>query len=511
MAIPLAVSPGQLTPGLYLVVDLLAGAASPNTGTLRVALMASKSAAGDLTADTELRTGGGEVTAAQAFGTGTPGHLTAKQIYAIFPAAVIDFVAPAAGAGVATLDLTLSGVPTSNNSINLDIMGREFQVAWLSGVTADDTKDAVIDAINQQTDDLAVTAVDGGVGVVTINFKVTGNVGNDVIVLANLNLSVTGTEAIAGATSQTNLAGGTTDPSLVASLATLSGKEYHVILPCLSNTDVANVVTQNNLGRTVAHIDGLNEGLGALLQQTVCGITSTLALAVAAAPDANGAANSEKAELILCIAGRGLPCELAGREVGGRIRAESTDPAANRIGEVMSEYIGALDVVGDKPTIPESETALGAGVSLISYTAQGAEVLVRAITTHSQDAAGGPDRRLLDVQNVSATYIVARDLRSALPAEFPQAKISKDTLPGEEPPPRGVIEERDIKAFLINRLRFWVTQGVITKQSVDDAVNGGTLIVQVNASDATQVDIVLPFSIVQPLAKFGVVVQRIPN
>ena len=150
-------------------------------------------------------------------------------------------------------------------------------------------------------------------------------------------------------------------------------------------------------------------------------------------------------------------------------------------------------------------------MALVGYNAQGLEVLVRPVTTHSQDSTGAPDRRLLDAQNVAATYIVARDIRSALPAEFPNAKLVKDTEPGEDPPPKGVIEERDIKAFVISRLRFFQAQGVITKQSLDTAINGGTLIVQVNDSDASQVDIVLPFSIVPPLAKFGVVAQRVPN
>ena len=40
MTIPLAVSPSQLTPGLYLTVDLLAGAAGAGSGVLKVALMA---------------------------------------------------------------------------------------------------------------------------------------------------------------------------------------------------------------------------------------------------------------------------------------------------------------------------------------------------------------------------------------------------------------------------------------------------------------------------------------
>ena len=72
----------------------------------------------------------------------------------------------------------------------------------------------------------------------------------------------------------------------------------------------------------------------------------------------------------------------------------------------------------------------------------------------------------------------------------------------------GVIEERDIKAFVIGRLRLFQAAGVVTKASLDTAIESGTLIVQVNALDSTQVDIVLPFSIVPPLAKFGVVMGR---
>jgi len=510
MAIPTAVGPSQLTPGLYLVVDLLAGAASPGTGTLKVALMGSKSSAGDLTNDTEVRAGGGEVTASQAFGPGTAPHLAAKLLYQTFPAAQMDFISPIPGSGTATINVTASGVPTGSNSVLLDVMGREFEVSWLIAETADEVKDKIIAAINERTNDLACTATTGGVGVVQIDSKVAGNVGNDIKVSANLGIAQTGTEAI-DTNTPAPLVGGTTDPDFTNALASLEGEEYAYILPCMSNTDAGNVATKNNASRTIDHINNFNTGLDARLEQVVVGITTTIALATAASVHANAMQNDEVGELLLCIGGRGLPSELAGREVGGWLLGLSTDPAVNRIGELMNGYIGAVDKIADKPTQSESETALANGVSLIGYTAQNLEVLVRTITTHSQDSAGAPDRRLLDAQNVAATYIVARDMRSALPQAFPQAKITPDTLPGEDPPPKGVIEERDIKAFVVSRLRFWVTSGVITKASLDTAVSGGTLIVEVNASDATQVDIVLPFSIVPPLAKFGVVVQRVPN
>lgn len=505
MAIPIAVSPSVVTPGLFLTIDLLAGAANPGTATLRTIIMAPAAAAGDLTDDTEVREGAGEASAATAFGQGSIGHLMAKLIYNEFPTALVDFIAVTAGAGLATLGLTFSGAPTSNATFDFDIHGRTFEVVWLVGESTDDIKTKTINAIVERTDDLMVTAVTGGVGVVTVNAKVTGNLGNDILILAALRGAASGTEALAGAATPTNMASGSADPDNTTALSTIEGKEYHFIVPGFSNTE-ANLTTGNML-RLNTHIDNLNVGKDSKLQQAVIGQTKLQSEAVTSAV----ARNEEVYELIHFTNARSLPGEVGAREAGGRLAAISIDPAANRIGETMDGLFGSHDIIADKQTLAESETALNGGVSLISYNAQDQPVLVRAITTHSQDAAGGSDKRLLDTQNVDATYIVARDLRTALPAEFPQAKITPDVEPGDDPPPVGVIEERDILAFVISQLRFWQRQGVITQASIDASIADDTLIVKVNASDATQVDIVIPFKIVPPLAKFGVVVQRQPN
>lgn len=510
MTIELAVAPSQLTPGLYLKVNLLAGASSDSSGVLRVALVSPQTTGGNLTDDTEVREGGGSDTAATAFGTGALGHLAAKLLYALFPAAQVDFIAPAVGAGLATLDVTFTGVPTSNNAVRFDIMGRTFDLAWLVGESVDDMKDKAIAAILERTADLFVTAVSGGVGVVTINAKHAGNAGNDVLVKAILLNAQSGSEAVDTNTA-TNLVGGTTDPVLTTALSNLEGREYAVILPCLSNADVAEIAATNNVNRVITHIDSLNEGLQAKLQQVVAALTTSLAAALATTIDAESFNNDEVGELVLATAGRGLPCELAGAEVGDWLKEYSIDPAANRIGDRMTGYIGAEDFVSETPSLSESESAIGGGVSIISYTDGGDPFIVRPITTHSQDDAGGPDRRLLDVQNVVATYVVARRLRTRIPQEFPKAKIQKDATNLEEAPPPGVTEERDVKAFVISDLRAEQARGIITRASLDAAIDDGTLIVQVNEQDATQLDIIAPFKIVPPLAKTGLVVQRQPN
>jgi len=424
----------------------------------------------------------------------------------------VDFIAPTAGTGTATLDVTFAGTPSSDNVVDFNIMGRTFELSWDAAETADDFKDRAVIAINQRTQDLAVAGSSGGTGILTVDSKVLGNIGDDIIFTATLREGTTNTETINASTTLTsNLAGGSTDPDLTTALSSLEGREYHYILPCLSNTDAANVAATNNVKRCYTHCDNLNTGLEAKLQQFVVGYTGTLALAIASTPHANSANNAEFGEFILCISGLSLPCEVGAREVGGRVAAVSIDPASNRIGELLDGVYGAADKIADKPTAAESESALSNGVSLVSYSAQDSELLIRSVTTHSQDDAGGADVRLLDVQNVDAAYIVSRDIRDNLPLQFPNAKITADVSAGDDPPPHGVIEERDIKAWIISRLRYWQRVAVVDGPSLDTAIEDGTLIVQVNSTDPTQVDIVMPFEVIQPLAKFGVVAQRQPS
>lgn len=505
MTIPTAVSPSTLTPGVYVTVDLTAGAGSPGTGVLRTFLAAPKASTGDLTVDTEIRTIGSPQDAATAFGPGTPGHLAAKLIYAKHPTAQIDVGAPTAGAGTATVNITPTGVPTSDTSVTFVINGVEITTLWLASETVAQFIDRAVVDINAKDNDVPVTAVDGTT-FLTLNFKVTGNIGNDCRVKANLNLAQTGSEAI-DTNTLTNLAGGSAEPDFSTLLSNATGVEYHYIVPCLSNADAQDAGGTSNPARIETHINSLNSGLLAKLQQAIYASTGTIALAKTGAI----ARNEGTFEHVDAVNAQSLPSEIAAREAGGRLAAISLDPAANRIGEVLDGIFGSEDVIADRPTLAESEDALGNGVAIVSYTANGDPVIARPITTYSQDSTGAPDRRLLDVQNVDATYIVIRDIRDALPQEFPNAKISKDVLAGEEPPPEGVVEERDVRSFVIGRLRFWARRGVVQTARLEEAIEDGSLIVRVNPSDETQVDLVLPFKIVQPLAKFGVVGQRLAS
>lgn len=502
MSYPQAVSPSVLTPGVYLVVDLLAGAASPGIGDLKVLVLGPKSSAGDLTAQTEIREGGGEASAATAWGAGTPTAKLAELVYQEDPTATVHFGAPTAGTGSATKDITASGSPAANTSILVDIGDTQYDVAWLASETADQWKTRAIAQL--AVDDSPVVPSSGGTGILTLTGKVTGKISNDILVRANLS-AASGTAAV-DTNSLTPLVGGATDPDFTTILAAAAGEEYHYIVMALSNAD-AEATSTSNAAKLKTHIGTYNSGLDAKLQQGIYASTGSLSNAKTGVANRN----SGFMQHVFCINGKGLPAQLAGREAGGRLAAIKLDPAANRIGEVLDGYVGADDVLADKPTLAESEDAIGSGLSIVSYNSSGEAVAVRPVTTYSLDGSGGADRRLLDTQNVDGAYIVARDIRTFLPTEFPKAKITRDTVPGEEPPPAGVLEERDVKSAVIRRLRGWVQLGVIQKAALEEAIADGSLIVQVNASDPTQVDLVLPYKIVQPVAKWGVVAQRRPG
>lgn len=510
MGIQTAVSASTLTPGTYMKVNLIAGAGALGAGALNILLIAPKSSAGTLTPDTEIRAGGGESTANTAFGPGTGGHLAAKQIYAQDPAALVDFVAPTAGTGAAALTVTLSGTPTADNAVVWTIMGRVISSLWANGASATTAAAAAVTAINSQTTNLAVTASNVS-GAVTLTFKVTGKSGNDCLVQAVLANTQSGTEAVSGAATPTNLSGGSTDFDVTTAIANAEGKEYHLICLVTSNADATSNSATSNPRKIATAIAAINNGRNAKLEQCILATTAAQSAAKTGAINLN----NPIFELINCVDGQSLPGEFAGFETGSRSASDKLDPAANRIGTVLVGLFASFQPKTDTLTLSGSEDALHNGVTPVDYQPNGTPFLVRPITTYSQDPSGAPDVRCLDVQNVSASYIVARDIRDNLPLAFPNAKISKNFVATSDPPAiPGITEERDIYGWVAQRLLGWATlKGVLDFNTTSAVINGGDpvlgqLVVVVDPSDATQVDIVIPWLIVKPLAKFSEVINR---
>lgn len=501
MTVPKAVASSVKTPGLFLTVNLLAAVANPGTASLRTLLIAPKSSAGDITVDSEVRQCFGPDDVATALGAGTPGHLASKRFFERFGLGRLDVVAPtASGGGTATETQTYSGTATENSTIRIKIHGRVIDVPWLSGEANTAFVTRAVSYINQQSSDLFVTASDGGIGDLDLTAKVAGPWGNDVLISTEI---FEGGGGITISANPSALASGTTEPDWTTALGVVNTTEYAAIIGCASNAD-ATATSACNPERLADHINTYETGGNALLQVGFIGHTGTISNVKAGAIDRN----NEAMEYVFGQTFADLPCELAGAEAGDALNYASIRSNFNRIGNVHNLY-GPYDPVAEKLTGAEVEDLLENGVSPLDIAQGTGQIyLVRPITTHSLDSAT-PDYRAFDMSDTLGMYAVARDMRTALPQQFPNASISEDLAPGGDPLPPGVVERRDVEEFVISRLVFQTRLGVVQKAALDSAVENDELIVEIDSVDPTQVNIFMPLAIVKPLAKFGVVAAKV--
>lgn len=500
MPFPVAVTPSVKKPGLYLTIDLLGAAANAGLAALRCLLLAPKGSAGDIAEGTEVRRVFGPDDVATALGAGTPGHLTAKALFAHFGLLSLDVAAPAASAGAAAAATqTFAGTATANSTIAFRVHGRVISVPWNAGETATQFATRAASTINAQGADLAVT-VAPSTGDLVYTFKVAGPWGNDCLINASV------TEGGGGITISANpaaLSGGTTEPDFSAILALVATREYRRIVACLSNADAALATSSSNAERLSQHIVATASGSAAKLQVGVVGYTGAIAAVTAGAV----ARNAERLQYVYGQNFEDLPCELAGAEAGDTLRFVDQRANFNRIGNRL-QVRGPRDTVADKLTDTEAESLLSNGVSPLDVQElTGTIHTVRPITTHSLFGTA-PDFRAFDMSEVDGTFAVAADLRAALPIEFANASVTEDLPPTENRLPPGVVERRDVEAFVRSRMEVHVKAGVVDQNKLDARILAGELFVGINATDQTQVDVFVPTDVIKPLAKLGVVVSK---
>ena len=372
---------------------------------------------------------------------------------------------------------------------------------WPNGEAVADFRTRAIAYINALGDDLPGTASAGAPGVLALTASGPGPWGNDIT--CGVQFISGGAGATVAAASAT-LTGGTTEPVFTTALGTIATTQYRLIVGCFSNADAVSTATSSNAERLRDHIQLYDEGLGALLQIGICGLTGSLANAKTSAIDRN-------AEQMTAIEGlnfQSLPCELAGADAGDQLKWHEIRANYNRINNRLFGLVGSKDPVGDKLSQVELEDLLNNGVSPLNYaTGSGDIFVVRPITTHSLDGSN-PDYRALDLPDVHGLYSIAEDLRTALPQEFANASISPDLAAGADPLPAGVVEIRDVKAWTVARLRTWVRLGVVDGVKLAAAIADGSLIVEISSGDPSQVNLFLPLDILAPLAKFSLVVAK---
>lgn len=503
----LAVDPSNPRPGTYFTVNLLRGSSSAGAQGLRALIISPpQTGIGDATLDTEIRPVSSAEDVQQAQGRSL-GYLAWKAMFANDKQCLVDVITCTESAGAAaTNTLTFGGAPTSNMTIRVWIMGVQIDLSYNVGDSPTQAKAAAVTKINQYVADLFCLASSGAVGLLNLTANSKGPAGNDMKLRVKVVAGAGGTCVAGGA----NFTGGTTEPDMTTAIATATVKEYDFILLCTSNADAQSASASANPGRALTSINANNTGSNAKLQQLIVGSTGSIGSAKTGAIGRN----DPDGEHICSVGDESLPCELAAAELGDRMQRRRTESNANRVLQPLLRVRGSADPAGDQPTDPEATDALNNGVSLVGYAANGAPIILRSVTMHSQDTSGNPDRRCFDVNEVDGLYDYTKDLRSFIPQTFQspggQVKIAKDRQPGDDPLPTGVVEERDVRASVIQRtLQVWVPRGVIDGVAFQAAADSGTLRSTVNASDPTQLDLFIPASCYKILAKIGVYVAKV--
>lgn len=506
MSAPVVVDPANPRPGFYIKVDFLKGASSPGAAGLRCAIVSPPaSTPGNQTVGTEIRS----VFSAEDVETASGRSLAYyawKAAYENDKNILADLVLCAESAGAAaTGTLTFAGAPTSNQTFRFYGMGWAVDLTWNVGEANTVARDNAFAQINKYGADLFFIASAGGGGVVNLTARSKGPCGNDVAIRVVLIAGAGGTCTASGAA----LTGGTTEVDMTTALATLAVREYDHILLCTSNADSQSASASSNPGRVATHIDNNLLGSSGKLQQAQYGSTGT----IAAAKTNTIARNHTNLEHVLSRSAEDLPCEVAAAELGNRMARRRLESNANRTLQPLKRLRGAAVPSTAQYTDAEAGDALNNGVALVGYTANNTPMLVRSITTHSQDTGGNPDRRCVDTNETDGLYDYAKDIRIFLPQTYQspdgQVKISKNRVPGDDPNPEGVVEERDVRASIIARTQFWIDKGVIDGAAFLAAANDGTLQVNVNATDATQLDTFIPAKVFKILAKIGVYLAKV--
>jgi phage tail sheath gpL-like len=509
MSAPKAMASSIRSPGFYLLINLLAGASNPGTSPLLALLIAQVVGSGDITVDTEVRRCADADAVAVALGEGSPGHLAAIQMFAAYGSLLLDVVAPTAATGAAaTITLTISGTPTDENQFQVDLAGRKSDIiSWAVGESIATFRSRAIGIINAMRTDLGrallpVTASAGtGGGDLDLDADAHGTWGNDFTVGIT---RIRGSGGVFTAPAA-NLSGGTGEFNITTALGSVAVTEYAAIGLATSNADATDATSSSNAERLQLHLEEKKSGLDALLQYGFIGHTGSIANVKAGAIGRNGVdmtyAYAQNAQ--------SLPAELMGWELGDAMRWYQLRPSYNRIANPAPYILGAKSRTADKLLGTEREDLLMNGVTPYDFAPVGTGiVLVAPITTHSLDSGGNNDTRAYYQLETWTFNAVGRDLRTAVPQEFPNASITADLPANADALPEGVVERRDVYAFVVERLRSLARLGWLQTVYLEQVIASGELIVEIDEQDESQVNIFIPSRAVKPLAKFSGVIHK---
>lgn len=380
------------------------------------------------------------------------------------------------GAGTAaTADLTVTAAATATGTLALYVCGKRVPVAVAAGDAVGTIAAAISAAINADAD-LPCTAT-VSTATVTITARHKGLVGNSIDIRVNHG----GEFLPAGVTlssTQFVLAGGATNPDLDDVWAAIGDTQYHAIA-CPYN-DTTNLDSSLDVE--------LERKWGPMVRAD--GFALVAKRAAHASLVSYGGSRNSKHFSVLGYDGPEAEDTASARLAAVLALSAQNDPALPF--ETVRLVGFAVPSEDERFTRAERDQQLNSGIS--TFVVVGGQVQIeRLITCNQTTATGAPTEAFLDVGTRLTSAFMAWDFRTDARTKFARSKLAKDgTRYGAG---QKIVTPAIGRAFAIGKAVQWEERGLLE----DSDQFAKDLVVEINASDPTRLDFLLPPNITNGL------------
>lgn len=367
-----------------------------------------------------------------------PGCELAVQCYGAlqFPGVTI-WAAPvpeAGGAAAATATITITGTWNQPGTWSGRVDGVTVTANALSTDSVQSFAATVAGSINGNPHLGAVASVGGGPNyVVTLTRKSKGARGNQGALYQDVSLLPSGMGvAIAGGTAMTgpgvHFTGGSGTESVATLLSSVIQATPYDRIAHAQNDAVNGALWHTFLNNQAAPLTGL-------LEHSVLAVNGTYSAAVSLA---QATLNAERMQLLWQNDGETIPSFVAATFAAKRCATEQGDPDAAYDGFPLPG-VAPQSQQADWPNSATLIGALNSGLTPITTSATRQAVVVRSLTTHSQDQNGNPQYTTLDTSQAVVPDYARLTLRLYYSSEFQpnNPRVGPDPDPTQKKPPAG--------------------------------------------------------------------------
>lgn len=459
-------------PAVLLALALGANAASIGGQPLKILCVGNKTSAGSMTADTQVAKPVSVDDAVALAGTGSELALMATAALSI-PGATVHMLAQAEPAGTkAAATLTIATTATGTGNFYLWIHGVLIVTSVVSGQNVATISQAIQNQIAAKTALLGVTSsVNTGTGVITITWRHNGTRGNACTLRKAVDSSVTGTTFTLSAATLTSGTGGADSTNAIATAA--AGIYHRIAVATAPNTAGGSTSTENaDLVKWKTHLGTMGGPLVGRREQLVFCTTDSLG---AATTTVQTNLNEPLMQALFHPGAEDIPGVVAAGWASARSVAEAANPAVNESSwnPTLVNASGYCKPQSDASLYlsnSSAASALDVGLTPIQVAADGTTFIVRSITTHSQDASGNPDWRVLDTVNVTVPQRWADLLSVDIPTTFAGKNIVDDPLDSDDELPPTVTTPSAVKSHCIGLAQSEEKLGHLQQVETDTAL-----------------------------------------